>query len=257
MTFPGWFQYESYLLVIVRITALLAVAPVFGDRRIPAVIKIGVGIILGFVVISVMDFSPSAFHTLPAFALAAGREAMIGVTVGFVANLLFMGIQFSGQFVSLQMGFGAAQLFDPSTDNSVPVIGEFYYIISILLYLILGGYRFLIEALQSTFKSIPLAGFTMHNQFFAYLTRLSSDVFIIAMKIAAPIFITILLTEIALGLIARLVPQMNIFIFGFPLKILAGILMIAISMPIFGRVFETILHQSQTNIYEIIQLIKP
>jgi len=252
-----WYQYETILLIIVRVTALLAVAPVFSDRRIPAYAKIGFGVILGILIVSVIPLAASHYTTTLAFSAAIIRESLVGVTIGYTANLLFMGIQFSGQFVSLQMGFAAAQLFDPSSQTNVPVVGEFYYIMAVLLYLIIGGQRFLIEALRQSFDVIPLNTLRFHDTFFMYLTQLSADVFVIAMKIAAPIFITILLTEVSLGLLARLVPQMNIFIFGFPLKILAGMLMIAISMPIFGRVFQQLYLGSQSDILRIIQMLKP
>ena len=252
-----WYQYQSILLIIVRVTALLAVAPLFSDRRIPAYLKIGLGVIIGILIVNVIPLTSSGYTTALAFTGAIVREALVGISIGYAASLLFMGIQFSGQFVSLQIGFAAAQLFNPSTETNVPVIGEFYYIVAILLYLALGGHRFMLEALEQSFTTIPLAGLTFHDTFFDYLTKLSADVFVIAMKIAAPIFVTILLTEISLVLLARLVPQMNIFIFGFPLKILAGMLMIAMSMPIFGRVFQSLYLGSQSDIIRIIKLLAP
>lgn len=253
----GWFEYQSILLVIVRVTALIAVAPILGDRQIPGMIKAGLGLFLAFLLVPVIQPAPSHFTTVPGFIIAVGKEIMVGVTLGFVADMMFYGIQFSGQFVSLQMGFAAAQLFDPSTENNVPVIGQFYYIVAVLLYLAVGGHQFLIEALQASFQSIPLTGLQFEESFFRYIIKLSSDVFVIALKIAAPIFVTILLTEVALGMIARLVPQMNIFIFGFPLKILVGMIMIAISMPIFGRIFRVVYQSSQFDVHRIIQLISP
>lgn len=257
MPFFTWNEYETVLLVIVRITALITIAPLFGDKRIPAILKIGLSVLIGALLIPVMDLQPAGYTTIAGFMLAVTLEVIVGITIGFVANILFMGVQFSGQLVSLQMGFAAAQLFNPSTENNVPVVGEFYYIVSILIYLAIGGHGFLIEALQYSFTAIPLGGLSFDGSFFEFMTGLTADVFLIALKIAAPIFITILLTEIALGLIARLVPQMNIFIFGFPLKILAGMLMIAISMPIFGRVFQALLSTSELNIERIIVLLGP
>ncbi len=252
-----WYQYESILLIIVRITALLAAAPVFSDSRVPTYTKIGLGVILGLLIVNIIPLPVSHYTTLLAFSVSIIRETLVGVAVGYTANLLFIGIQFSGQFVSLQMGFAAAQLFDPSSRNNVPVVGEFYYIVAILLYLIVGGHRFLIEALRQSFDVIPLNGLHFQDTFFSYLTKLSADVFVIAMKIAVPIFVTILLTEVSLGLLARLVPQMNIFIFGFPLKILAGMLMIAISMPIFGRIFQELYQGSQADVIRILRMLTP
>lgn len=252
-----WYQYESILLIIVRITALLVAAPVFSDRRIPAYLKVGLGVILGILMVNVIPLTASHYTTALGFIGAVIRESLVGVSIGYAASLLFMGIQFSGQFVSLQMGFAAAQLFNPSTETNVPVIGEFYYMVAILLYLIIGGHRFMLEALRQSFDTIPLNGLTFHNAFFDYLTKLSADVFVIAMKIAAPIFVTIFLTEVSLGLLARLVPQMNIFIFGFPLKIMAGMIMIAMSMQIFNRVFQALYQVSQSDVIHIIKLLAP
>jgi len=252
-----WFEYQSMLLVLVRVTALIAAAPILGDRQIPQMVKVGLGVFVALLLLPLLSPAPSTYTTTPAFLLAVAKEVMVGVTLGFVAHLMFYGIQFSGQFVSLQMGFAAAQIFDPSSESNVPVIGQFYYIVAVLLYFAVGGHQFLIEALRTSFEAIPLTGLHWESSFFQYMIGLTSDVFTIALRIAAPVFVTILLTEFALGMLARLVPQMNIFIFGFPLKILAGMLMIAISMPIFGRVFRVVYQTSQTDLYRIIQLIAP
>ncbi len=252
-----WYEYQSVLLVIVRITALFAAAPFLGDNAIPRMLKVGLGILTALLFLPLVDILPSSYQTAPGFTYAVLREVMVGVTIGFVAKLLFIGIQFSGQFVSLQMGFAAAMLFDPSTEHNVPVLGEFYYIVAILLYLALGGHGFLFDALRESFEVIPLTGISYSSGFFRMLTGLSAEVFVIALKIAAPVFVTILIIDISLGLVARLVPQMNIFMFGFPLKIMTGMIIIIISMPLFGEMFQRLYQASRVDIYNVIQLLRP
>ncbi len=252
-----WFEYQTVLLIIVRITALFAAAPIFGDNRIPTMLKVGLGVFTALLLLPLINVLPSSFQTAPGFTYAVLKEVMVGVTIGFVAQLLFMGVQFSGQFVSLQMGFAAAMLFDPTTENNVPVLGEFYYLVAILLYLSLGGHGFLFEALRESFDVIPLTGISFSGGFFERFANLTADIFVIALKIAAPVFITILIIDISLGLVARLVPQMNVFMFGFPVKIMTGMIIIMISMPIFGEIFRQLYQTSRVNIYNIIQLIAP
>lgn len=250
-----WYEYQSILLIVIRITAMIAAAPFLGDKRIPVIAKVGLGCLVALILLPLIQFLPSSYKTAPGFIYAAMREGMIGITIGFIARLLFIGIQFSGQFVSLQMGFAMAQLFDPSTENNVPVLGEFYYILAILIYLIIGGHGFLFEAIKHSFEVIPLNGISLQDEFFRVLTRITGDVFVIALKIAAPVFVSILIIDLALGLISRLVPQMNVFIFGFPVKISAGILIIIFSLPIFGTLFRAIHEVSEKNLMTIIQLM--
>jgi len=252
-----WYEYQSILLVIVRITALIVTAPFLGDSSIPRILKVGLGLLTALLLLPMVDVLPSSYRTAPGFTYAVAKEVMVGVTIGFIARLLFMGVQFSGQFVSLQMGFAAAILFDPSSENNVPVLGEFYYIVAILLYLALGGHGFLFEALRESFEVIPLTGISYSSGFFQMLTGLSADVFVIALKIAAPIFVTILIIDFALGLVARLVPQMNVFIFGFPLKIMTGMIIIIISLPLFGEIFQRLYQASRVDIYNVLQLMRP
>jgi len=220
-------------------------------------LKVGLGVFTALLLLPLIDILPSSFQTAPGFTYAVLKEVMVGVTIGFVAQLLFMGVQFSGQFVSLQMGFAAAMLFDPSTENNVPVLGEFYYLVAILLYLALGGHGFLLEALRESFDVIPLTGILFSGGFFEQFANLTAEIFVIALKIAAPVFITILIIDISMGLVARLVPQMNVFMFGFPVKIMTGMIIIIISMPIFGEIFRQLYQTSRVNIYNIIQLIAP
>jgi len=252
-----WFEYQTILLIVVRITALLATAPVFGDSRIPMILKVGLGLMTALLLLPLITPLPASFQTAPGFVYAVVKEVMVGATLGYVAKLLFIGVQFSGQFVSLQMGFAMAMLFDPSSKNNVPVLGEFYYLVAMMLYLAIGGHRFLFQALRESFDVIPLTGLSYQTGFFRMFTDLTAQVFVVALKIAAPVFVTILLIDISLGLIARLVPQMNVFIFGFPVKIMSGMIIIIVSLPIFGQLFQRLYEVSRINIYNIIQLIRP
>ena len=252
-----WFQYQSILLIVIRITAMIAAAPFLGDKRIPVIAKVGLGCFAALIMLPLIEFLPSSHKTAPGFIYAALREGMVGLSIGFLAKLLFVGVQFSGQFVSLQMGFAMAQLFNPATENNVPVLGEFYYIVAILIYLAIGGHGFLFDAIAQSFNVVPLGELAFQDEFFRVFTELTSEVFVIALKIAAPVFVSILIIDLSLGLVARLVPQMNVFIFGFPLKISVGILIIAFGLPIFGTLFIAIYESSKANIVTMIQLMAP
>jgi flagellar biosynthetic protein FliR len=155
------------------------------------------------------------------------------------------------------MGFAMAQLFNPSTENNVPVLGEFYYIVAILIYLAIGGHGFLFDAIAQSFNVVPLGELAFQDEFFKVFTALTSEIFVIALKIAAPVFVSILIIDLSLGLVARLVPQMNVFIFGFPLKISVGMIIIAFGLPIFGTLFRAIYESSRANIVTMIQLMTP
>ncbi len=226
------------LLIMFRAGALLMTVPVFGHVSIPRQLRVWIVIILALVI-----FPSAAVSTIPLptttfeLVLVILTELAIGFSIGFTVVLLFAGVQFAGHLTGLNMGLAMASIVDPMGSGQISVIGEFYYLVSLLIFLMIDGHHFVIEALVRSYEMIPVSGGAFSAELGEFLMALTGNLFIIGIKISAPVIITLFIVNIVLGIVARTVPQMNVFIVGFPLSIGVGLVMIYLSMPYFETVF--------------------
>lgn len=232
-------QFHIFLLVLLRVSALLIVAPIFGHRSYLSRAKIILAVTVSLVVFPlVAESAPVIPDGLYAYALIMMREVAMGVVLGFAVLLLFVGIQFAGQLVGLQMGFGIVNVIDPQSSSQVSIIGQYLNILAVLVLLSTNGHHMILKGLVSSFDAVPLGGVELKASIVAKTVALSSQVFIIGVKIAAPILLSLFLVSVALGILARTVPQMNVFIVGFPVQIGVGLTALAVSLPMFLLLLE-------------------
>jgi len=228
---PGTF--ETFLLVFVRTAVTLALIPVIGGPQIPMQAKIALAGTIAYLVfktVGVIAPLPSVF----ALANAVVAQALIGVLIGYVAFLVFMAVQFAGEILDLQVGFSIVNIINPMTQQQVSVIGQFELVIASLIYLLTDSHLLLIAGLSDSFKTAPLPYVTLTGGMQQDLGVFIAQSFLLAVKIAAPVAAALFVTNLALGLMARVAPQINVFVVGFPLQIGVGIIMVAVSLPLLG-----------------------
>ena len=225
-------QFHVFLLILLRVSALLIVAPIFGHRLYLARAKVGLALMVSLVVFPLVDGLEVPEGFLPYAVMMVG-EVMMGLMLGYVVLLLFIGIQFAGQLSGLQMGFGIVNVIDPASHDQVSIIGQFLNILAILMVLTLDGHHVILNGLLSSFDAVPLGGVVLKAPIAHKLIALSSEVFVIAIKISAPILIALFLISTAMGVLARTVPQMNVFIVGFPVQLAVGMSMLVATLPLF------------------------
>ncbi len=235
-------QIQYFLLVFVRISTVIALVPIFGSYQIPAQIKVAISLTLAIILLPVIMAAkpqiPGSF-TVALFMILAIKEAMVGLAIGFVTQLIFTAIQLAGQLVDTEMGFGFVEVADPFTEEPITVLGQFQIIIFTILFLTFNGHYFLLLAVEKSFQIIPL--FSAHipgGREAMHITGLIANVFVLALRFAAPIFVTLILTEMALGVVARTVPQINIFFVGMPLKIVLGLSAMILALPMLATLFK-------------------
>ncbi len=211
------------LLVYCRMVGLFLTAPVFSGSQIPVVIRSGLALALASVA---LPFVPVEVGAVPAallpFVLAVGREILVGLAIGFAASLVFLGLQLAGEVIDVQMGFMMANVTDPSTNVTVPLMGQFLYLLAMLAFLALRGHHWLIRAIAESYRLVPLGGSTMREGLWTHGNLLVSEVFVQALQFGGPVVAALLLTEASMGLIGRTVPQMNILMLGFSVRIAVG-----------------------------------
>ena len=162
----------------------------------------------------------------------------MGLVLGYAGRLLFIGIQFAGQLSGLQMGFGIVNVIDPASHDQISIIGQFLNILAILMVLTLDGHHVILNGLISSFDAVPLGGVVLQAAIAHKFIALTSEVFIIAIKISAPILIALFLISTAMGVLARTVPQMNVFIVGFPVQLAVGLSVLVATLPLFRILLE-------------------
>ncbi len=227
-----------FLLVLARATAFFAVFPVFGGGGVPVRIKAGAGGVLAlflFGLVSPLAEMPT--HAL-GMALMMIREVILGLVLGSLVHFVFMGAQFAGQAIGVQMGLAIASIFDPSTGEQVGVSGRFYYLVAILLFLGLDLHHPFLAGFGSSFDLLPIGGTQLAVAGFQHWAELSGQVLLLAVRMSLPVIGALLLVDLALGFLSRLVPQMNIFLVGFPLKIGLGLAALALGIGVGARVLR-------------------
>lgn len=246
-----------FLLILFRYTGLFLMAPVIGSRAIPRRVKMGLILFLTVVSLPVVTNSPLSI-VMPARGLAVlidmFREFTIGYTIGFIAYLPFAAIQLAGRFIDMRMGFAIVNVTDPIHGSTMPMTGQFKNILATLLFLGMNGHYLLLRALHKSFNWIPLAGVSFNNFTFNYIFRTTGNLFIMALKIALPVMITLFVADIILGFLARTIPQINIFIVGLPLKIITGFILLLLSIHFTIYFFQELFMGVYEEILEILRM---
>ncbi|MDD4802268.1 MAG: flagellar biosynthetic protein FliR [Syntrophomonas sp.] len=224
----------NFFMVFGRLTGLFISAPIFSNRQMPGRIKILIIILLAGVMTSFVPITSVVVLDNPAYFIAALiMEIFVGYCMGFLAYLIFSAIQLAGQLMDTQMGFGIVNVLDPESGTQIPLMGNFCYLLALLIYLVLDGHHYLLNAIIRSYQIIPVMGANLGSDFVELFMDVTVYMFVIAVQIAAPIIITLMITNVAMGFIARTVPQMNVFIVGLPLNIMAGLGALLVLMPIY------------------------
>ncbi|MEW5995311.1 MAG: flagellar biosynthetic protein FliR [Candidatus Zixiibacteriota bacterium] len=235
----GAAQIETFLLVLMRASGIFIIAPVFGNRSIPALAKVGVLLALAIVMAPTLSTS-AVTPTESVWQLAglAAKEILVGVIIGLVFQLIFIGAKTAGSMVGYQIGFALVSMPDVEEGGQITILGRFWYVVALLIFLSIDGHHLVLSAFADSYEVMPPGVVAMVSSVGELIIKYTAYVFIIALKMAAPVMITLFLTDVALGTIAKTMPTMNVFFVGFPVKIGVGLLVIALSLPVFSYVLQ-------------------
>ena len=212
---------EVFLLILARITSFIFVCPFFGGRQTPNLVKVGFGIMLSVLVYGAVPFYPPNYNTIIGYTVIVLKEVITGFLVGYAVQLCEMIVNFAGQIVDMQIGLSMVNLFDPATNQQVTITGSLYSQVLTVALLLSGMYRFILSALVDTFTLIPINGAVIHADRIGF-------------RIALPIFIITFITNVILGVLAKVSPQMNMFSVGIQIKIVIGLMVMFITVSMLG-----------------------
>ncbi|MCC6581380.1 MAG: flagellar biosynthetic protein FliR [Phycisphaeraceae bacterium] len=223
----------AWALVLTRLSALFILAPVFGSTAVPLRLKALMALVLSFCVYPVLltPGSAAAANVLPVvheglklwtLVPAVASELIIGLILGLGVGMPLLGMQMAGRIIDQQIGLGIGGVFNPEMGVETGILGEFFYITAIAVFVILGGHRVLLATLVGSFSRIPLGGYMPDGHVTSLLLGMTTSMFELGLRVSAPLLCLVFVETVAMGFIARTVPQMNILSIGFALRILAG-----------------------------------
>ncbi len=251
--------FPIFLLIFCRITAFFVVAPVFSTRTVPATFKIGFCFMVSLLVFLTYGIKQTIVPDA-GYILAVFREILAGVLLGYVAYLFFTVVQTAGAFIDLQMGFGIANVIDPMSGTSSPMIGNFKFMIATLIFLSINGHHYLLMALLQSYEWIPLSnelfGRIYEGSISTFLAHTFAETFMLALQMSAPLVAAMFLTDIGLGFLAKTAPQYNVFVIGIPIKIIVGFLMMAVLMPGLVTLFDHLFSQMFSAMEKLLGIVQ-
>lgn len=220
----------AYFFPLARILGFIAAVPIWSSASIPARVKIMLAIGIAVAVAPILPALPSVQPgTLKGLAVLV-EQMLIGIAMGFAAKIVFAAIDLAGEYIGFQMGLGFATFYDPLNSSQTPVTTEFISLLGLLVFFSINGHLMLIATLAQSFFSMPIGGTFFSNSVWTSLAQLGAKVFATGLLLALPIIVALMIVNIALGVLTRAAPQLNLFALGFPLTLTGGFIALALSL---------------------------
>ncbi|MGD9974675.1 MAG: flagellar biosynthetic protein FliR [Desulfatirhabdiaceae bacterium] len=254
LTFP-LAEIERYLFILLRVSSMTLMIPIFDSRNIPVMVKIGLCLSLALLVHQTLQPEPFVFiGELIPFIIGVSGEILVGAMMGLVIRILFASIQLAGELAAFQMGLTIANVIDPMTSTQVSIMSQIIYFAAILIFWCLDGHHLIIRVMVDSFRTIPPFGMNPSPGLFEFLMQRVVDMFVVGMRIGAPLIVSLLFATLVIGLVARTVPQMNVFMVAMPVKIFIGLVFLAISLPMMARLMAVLFSDIRRDLLTVISL---
>jgi len=246
----------TLLWPLIRVLGLIMVAPLFGHDSVPARVKIGLGFFIALIIAPTLppmpDVGLGSWHGL--FILV--QQLLIGVAIGFTMRVIFAAVEAAGEIVGLQMGLGFASFFDPQSAGQTLVLSQFFNILAVLVFLAVNAHLLLLGVLVDSFQSLPVSTQPLASTGFYNVAAYGSNVFAVGLQLALPLIAILLMTNLALGILTRSAPQLNIFAIGFPITLGVGLIVLDFTLPNFAAQLEHMIQNGLKASTMVIQTLR-
>ena len=246
---------EYMLLVFVRISLILAIAPFFSNVNIPRKVKIVISFFVTLIVINTVDFTSVTYDGAVGYAILVLKEAITGALIGTGSGICLYILNFSGNMIDMEIGFAMAQEFDPMTNVNATLTTNFFTSIFMLMFLVSDMHYYVLDAILDSFKMIPIGGAKIDGSLLNIMVGYITDYFVIGFRIILPIFSCILVINIVLGILANVAPQINMFVVGMQLKVFVGLTLLFFMLSLLSGVVVFLFNEMQTITNQLIQLM--
>jgi len=250
-------QLDAWLATLIfpltRILAMIASSPVLGNKQVPVRVKIGLSVLIAIVIAPTIGEMPPVSVGSAQGLLIIIQQIIIGVAMGFTMRLVFTAVEMAGELAGLQMGLGFASFYDPLNSSYTPVVARWLGMIAALAFLTMNGHLYMLSALAESFHTLPIGGMMPAKGFYE-VARWGGVIFAYGLQISLPLLAALLTGNIALGILTRAAPQLNLFAIGFPITLAIGFFVLALSMPHFIPLLDRLTHE---GLGTMLNLAKP
>ena len=229
---------------LARIMGCLGLAPLFNNRAIPNQVKIGMGLMITFVILPVLPPMPQVELGSAAGLLIMAQQILIGAAIGFAMRIVFSSIELAGDLIGLQMGLGFAVFYSPNSNANLPVLAQIFGMYALLMLLAMNAHLMIIDVLVRSFEFLPVQLGLGQGINIAGMTRVAALIFAMGLLLALPLVVTLFIVNLSLGILTRTAPQLNLFAVGFPVTLGLGIFLVSVAMPTIGFMIQQILDRA-------------
>lgn len=252
-------QVAAFLLVLTRTSGIFFISPFFGSMNVTYRIRAAVAIMVAVILFPVV-VKESVIHapaTVIMFAFTVAKELFIGWLIGLVAYITLTAVTTAGKIMDMQVGFAVVNMMDPTTQQQSGLLGTFLYNLTIIYFVVTNGHHVILSALAESFRVIPLDSMVWNTSLPELMTDLTAGVWMNGMKIAMPVTFAILLTNVGMGILARTMPQMNIFVVGIPMHLMIGMSTIAMILPFYLLFLDVMFNEMYAHIGIALKALAP
>ena len=240
-------EYIEYaVLIITRISMIFFIVPFFGNVNIPVRIKIALSFFLSLIIMNSVDYSAVSYQGMLGYSILIAQEAVTGLLIGIGSGFTLYILNFSGHMLDMEIGFSMAMEMDPTTQVQTTISATFLTAVFMLMFIASDMHYFLIDAVVDSYKGIPIGEGIVSPNLYKIFVQYVIDYFVIGFRIILPVFACILVINVILGILARIAPQMNMFVFGMQLKVFAGLSLIFILMNFLPGITDFLFNEMQT-----------
>jgi flagellar biosynthetic protein FliR len=254
-------QLNAWLIAFVwpltRILGLIMTAPVFGNNAVQTPVKIGLGVFITLIVAPTLPPLPDVALGSWQGLFILVQQLLIGMAVGFIMRVVFAAVGAAGEIVGLQMGLGFASFFNPQSDGQTQVIANFFNLLATLLFLAVNGHLLLLNVIVASFQTLPISTQPLAAAGFYSVAGYGATIFALGLQLALPLIAILLMTNLALGILTRAAPQLNLYSIGFPITLGVGLIALDLTLPYFAPMLEHAFQNGLMTSMKLIQTLHP
>jgi len=249
-------EFQTFLICFARVAGFVGAIPVLIGNQTPVQVKAGLVFMVALVLFPVMEptMVSGTLDTIN-FLLLMLAEVMLGGMVALIARMVFTAVEYGGTVIGYQMGFAAANIFDPQNERQLPLISQFQNVFAILIFLAVDGHHVFFQVAAESYKVLPPGAFNISGEAIPYLFTLSSRIFFLGIQFSAPILAVLLLSGLILGILARVFPQLNVFLLSFPLNIGLSFTVIGLTLPLVTILLRREFDDLANRFFNVLQML--
>jgi flagellar biosynthetic protein FliR len=243
-----------YVLVLFRIAGMMIWAPLLGSQQIPRRVKAMMAIVLAASITPMITVKVAMPQSAWELAAAIGGEIVFGAAVGFILSLVFIAAQWAGEMIGTQMGLNLGQTLNPQYGGGGAVVSDLYFFLSLLIFLSIGGHLALVKAVYDSFSALPLLSVALNHSLFDVIVSVFQGAVVLALQLAAPMLVTMLIVDLVLGFVGKTVPQLNIMTAGISIRAVVGLVVLIVGLGLTSSIIRYNLLVGMKQVWQAYQM---